>query len=449
MTDQVATLCLRDNYFQTQSLSVAGRVAPALLDAQHRFIQFLEKAGRLDRALEFLPADEVIAERRSKKLGLTAPERAVLLAYSKMWLSDAFVDSDLPEDEWIATALGRYFPQTLREAYAGVMPRHPLRREIIATHVVNSMVNRVGSTFVHRLMETTGARAPEIVRAYLLQREIFGYVALWQSIEALDNKVPDQIQSEMLIEAGRLTVRATSWFLRSRRLAEPMEQTIEQFQPGVETLHAELPRLLDAQARSQLDIHAVRWTQAGVPREIATRVAALDTLFAALDIVEVGRCDDAAGADGGGGVLRALVEARPRVAARSHRADSRRQPLADAREDLDARRSRGAAAHARRQRARGRCRRDEPAALVGKWETCESRRAGARVASARRAARRAGAGSRDALGRPAGAQEPRVRAALGVALAAAAAAALAQARAAYQQAAEEFERLRKTTTRRG
>ncbi|MET0680879.1 MAG: NAD-glutamate dehydrogenase, partial [Burkholderiales bacterium] len=115
----------------------------------------------------------------------------------------------------------------------------------------------------------------------------FGYVPLWQSIEALDNKVPDQTQSEMLIEAGRLTVRATSWFLRSRRLAEPMEQTIERFQPGVETLHGELPRLLDAQARSQLDIQAVRWTQAGMPREIAGRVAALDTLFAALDIVEV------------------------------------------------------------------------------------------------------------------------------------------------------------------
>jgi glutamate dehydrogenase len=287
MTDQVAALVLRDNYFQTQSLSIAGRVSPSLLDAQHRFIQFLEKAGRLDRAIEFLPTDETIAERRAGKLGLTAPERAVLLAYSKMWLSDAVLDSSLPEDEWIATALGRYFPQALREAYAGVMPRHPLRREIIATHVVNSMVNRVGSTFVHRLMETTGAHAPDIVRAYLLQREIFGYVPLWQSIEALDNKVPDQIQSEMLIEAGRLTVRATSWFLRSRRLAEPMGGTIERFQPGVEALHAELHRLLDAAGRSQLDIHAVRWTQAGVPREIAVRVAAFDTLFAALDIVEV------------------------------------------------------------------------------------------------------------------------------------------------------------------
>ena len=287
MTDQVAALVLRDNYFQTQSLSIGGRIAPQLLDQQSRFVQFLEKNGRLNRALEFLPPDEEIAERRAKKIGLTAPERAVLLAYSKMWLKDEFLASALLEDEWIATALGRYFPQALREAYAGVMPRHPLKREIIATHVVNSMVNRVGSTFVHRAMETTGAKPDEIVRAYLLTREVFGYVPLWQSIEALDNKVADSIQADMLIEAGRLIVRASAWFLRSRRLAEPVEQTIERFQPGVEALHAYLLQLLDAPARSQLDIAVVRWTQAGVPQEIALRVAALDTLYAALDIVEI------------------------------------------------------------------------------------------------------------------------------------------------------------------
>jgi glutamate dehydrogenase len=287
MTDQVAALVLRDNYFQTQSLSLGGRIAPQLLDQQQRFIQFLEKGGRLNRALEFLPDDEEIAARRAKKLGLTSPERAVLLAYSKMWLADEFLASALPEDEWVATALGRYFPQALREAYAGAMPRHALKRDIIATHVVNSMVNRVGSTFVHRTMETTGAKPDEIVRAYLLVREVFGYVPLWQSIEALDNKVADSIQADMLIEAGRLIVRATPWFLRSRWLAGPLAATIERFQPGVAALHAHLLQLLDAPARSQLDIAVVRWTQAGVPQEIALRVAALDTLYAALDIVEI------------------------------------------------------------------------------------------------------------------------------------------------------------------
>jgi glutamate dehydrogenase len=287
MTDQVAALVLRDNYFQAQSIAVTGRLQPQLLDAQARFIQFLEKAGRLNRALEFLPSEEQIAERRAAKIGLTAPERAVLLAYSKIWLFDELLASALPEDEWIAGALGRYFPQTLREVYAGVMPRHPLRREITATHVVNSMVNRVGSTFVHRLMESTGAKPAEIVRAYLLTREVFAFVPLWQSIEALDGSVPDAAQAEMLIEGGRLVVRATNWFLRSARLGAPMEPTIDHFRPGIEAIYGRLGELVDAPAAAHIDALAGAWAQAGVPREVAHRVASLDTLFAALDIAEV------------------------------------------------------------------------------------------------------------------------------------------------------------------
>jgi glutamate dehydrogenase len=287
MTGDVAALVLRDNYFQTQAISLAGRVAPRLLDAQARFIAFLEKAGRLHRAIEFLPADDEIAVRRSRKAGLTSPECAVLLAYSKIWLSDEFVGSDLPEDAWIGTALNRYFPAALREQHGALMQRHPLKRDIIATHVVNSMVNRVGPTFVHQLLETTGARVAEIVRAYLLTREVFGFVPLWQKIEALDSKVADAVQAEMLLEGGRLVSRGTTWFLRSPRLAEPMAATIERFAPGVEALHPMIPQLLDAQGSAPLAEQGTRWEKAGVPADLARRVASLDTLFAALDVSDV------------------------------------------------------------------------------------------------------------------------------------------------------------------
>ncbi|HXF45825.1 MAG TPA: NAD-glutamate dehydrogenase domain-containing protein, partial [Burkholderiaceae bacterium] len=164
MTDEVAALVLRDNYFQTQAISYTARIGVKLLDQQARFIRFLEKSGRLNRALEFLPSDEEIAERKARGIGLTRPELAVLLAYSKMWLFDELLASDVPEDPWIGTALARYFPAALRERFAAYIPRHPLRREIIATHVLNSMINRAGATFVHRLMETTGAAPPQIVR---------------------------------------------------------------------------------------------------------------------------------------------------------------------------------------------------------------------------------------------------------------------------------------------
>ncbi len=288
MTDDVAALVLRDNYFQTQALSAINRIAPRLLDAQRRFIQFLEKCGRLSRALEYLPSDDEFGERRARGIGLTAPEGAVLLAYSKMWLYDEVLASSLPDDPWVATALARYFPEPLRKSYASYMPRHPLSREIIATHVINSMVNRVGSTYVHRLMETTGAKPHEIVRAYLLTREIFGFVALWQQIEALDNKVDDAAQMEMLVDASRLLERGTMWFLRSRRLTDDMAATIAHFTPRVEALAARLSELTKAGDSAGVDIVADASAARGVPKSLASRVAALDTLYSMLDIVEVG-----------------------------------------------------------------------------------------------------------------------------------------------------------------
>ncbi len=281
MTDEVGALVLRDNYFQTQALSVTSRIGPKLLDQEARFIRFLEKAGRLNRAIEYLPADDEIADRAAHGRGLTTPERAVLLAYCKMWLFDEIMASDLPEDPWIGTALERYFPAPLRQSLAGYIARHPLKREIVATHVLNSMVNRVGSTFVHRLADMTGAKPAQVVRAYLCTREVMGHVALWQQVEALDNRVPDAVQSEMLIEEGELTSHATTWFLRWRRLAEPMEQTFTRFRAAVEALREPLA----AQAASSPQAQA--WVAAGVPAALAHRVASADGLYAALDIAEV------------------------------------------------------------------------------------------------------------------------------------------------------------------
>jgi glutamate dehydrogenase len=288
MTDDVAALVLRDNYFQTQALSVMNRIAPRLLDAQQRFIQFLEKNGRLSRSIEYLPSDDEIAERRRDGTGLTTPEGAVLFAYSKMWLYDEVLASSLPDDPWVATALARYFPEALRTTYETYMSRHPLSREIIATHVINSMLNRVGSTYVHRLTETTGAKPHEIVRAYLLAREIFGFVELWKEIEALDGKVDNAAQMEMLVDSSRLIERGTIWFLRSRRLTEDMAATIAQFTPRVVALASRLPELTEGGDRARVDAAIDAYATRGVPKSLAARVVALDTLYSTLDIVEVG-----------------------------------------------------------------------------------------------------------------------------------------------------------------
>jgi glutamate dehydrogenase len=222
-----------------------------------------------------------MAERRARGQGLTSPELAVLLAYGKMWLSDVLVESDLPEDLWIGTALQRYFPARLREQFGAWIPRHPLRREIVVTHVVNSMVNRVGPTFVHRLGEISGASPEATVRGYLATREIFGLVATWQQIEALDNQVGAAIQADMVLALGELIAPATSWLLRSGRLSEPMEQVVERFTPAVSALRFRLEQQANHPER------AGAWIDAGVPAALARHAASAAALVAALDIAEM------------------------------------------------------------------------------------------------------------------------------------------------------------------
>ncbi len=288
MTDSVAALVLRDNTFQNQVLAVTCSRGAKLLDAQGRYMRHLSQAGRLNRKIEFLPGDTVLAERQLAGIGLTAPEMAVLLAYHKMELYDLVLASDVPEDPYIATSLQRYFPPLLRERFPQHLLRHPLKREIIATHVVNSMVNRVGPSFVHRLHEETGDAAPEIVRAYLGTRQIFDLVSLWQDNEAMDHQVAATTQNEIVLTSLRLIERGTVWLLHHREALRNLDATIARFAAGAAGVGAGLERWLGTQDREALDAETTRLMGLGVPAPLAQRVARLDAQVSALDIVEVG-----------------------------------------------------------------------------------------------------------------------------------------------------------------
>ncbi|QJR11388.1 NAD-specific glutamate dehydrogenase [Usitatibacter rugosus] len=287
MTEEVGHLVLVDNYYQPQALAVQGVRGEKLLDGQAAFMRVLEKAGKLNRAVEFLPSEDEIAERRVKKLGLTAPERAVLLAYSKIVLSDELDRSTLIDDAYIGRALVDYFPSTLRKEQPAAIAKHPLRREIIATVVANTMINRTGSIFVHRMQEETGASAEEVVRAYILVRDIYGLDPLWLEIDALDNKVPAQLQYELLINVGRVLLRAVLWFLRRRRERLPIAQVLEIFRPSLGALGKQVPAVLSPGDRAAWEAYVHKLTTSGVPKPLAERLASLESLYAVLDVTEV------------------------------------------------------------------------------------------------------------------------------------------------------------------
>jgi glutamate dehydrogenase len=293
MTDDVARLVLRNNYRQTQALSLALKQAPSMLGVHARLIQYLEQKGTLSRELESLPSEEVLAERRAARAGLVSPELAILLAHAKIDLFDELVASTLPDDDYAAEELVRYFPRILSERFRDEMEGHRLRRELIATYVTNSLVNRAGMTFAFRLGEETGADGADIARAYMVAREVFGLRALWTAIEELDSSVPADVQMEMLLEARKLVERATRWLVRSRPRPLDIAAEIERFAPGAALLETTLGELLHGPDRAALERCASQYVTAGVPDELAARIAGLGAMFSTLDIVEVA---DATGA---------------------------------------------------------------------------------------------------------------------------------------------------------
>jgi glutamate dehydrogenase len=287
MTDEVAKLVLADNYYQTQSIDVARHRPLYLLDGQQRLMQALEAAGRLNRAIEFLPSDDEILRRRAHQQGLTAPEGAVVLAYAKMWLFDELMASSLPDDPYFNRKLQAYFPQVLNDKFSDAIAAHPLKREIIATSVTNSVLNRTGATFVNYVAAEASTTASHVVRAYTLAREIFDLEPLWDRIDALDHRVGSALQLDLLSQLTTIAQRASRWILRVCADGTELPTVIQRYQPGARELRTHLGAWLSAEANGQWQAEVQSLMDAGVEPDLAQNLAALGHLFPALDLVDV------------------------------------------------------------------------------------------------------------------------------------------------------------------
>ncbi len=286
-TDDVAAHVLRDNYGQNVLLGMARVLSPRLVSVHRRFMQKLEQAGELDRALEFLPDDAELARREEAGTGLVSPENAVLIAYSKMTLTQHIEDSTLPEEPWFQRILADYFPPAIAERFADDLPNHPLHREIITTSLVNDMINRSGTTFVHRAIEETGADLTQVTRAYSVVRAVFGLPELWAEIEALENQVPTAAQHAGYQEIRRLVDRATRWFVDVRFPLGDVAAEIERYQPVVQRLGSRCSDLMRGRERETLFSDADKLIELGLPRDLSLRLAELLSAFLLLDVVEI------------------------------------------------------------------------------------------------------------------------------------------------------------------
>lgn len=286
MTDEVAKLVLRDNYEQTQMISLEATVAQHTFDIFRQYLTELEKQGRLDRKLEFLPDDKALLERKATNKPLTRPEIAMILSYNKMYLKRDILASKVPDDEYFDRFLLSAFPKPLQEKYLPQMKEHSLRREIVSTQLCKVISDRMGINFVERMQRETGASMAFVIRAYIVARDIFQMESIWQQIMALDYKVPANTQYRMMLQLFYVIRRGTRWFLRNRKPSMGIEETIKEFSPSVDNLIKQLPLLLEGSDKAGYDAFVDHLTEQGVPTALAINIASCNSLFTSLDIIE-------------------------------------------------------------------------------------------------------------------------------------------------------------------
>ncbi|MBU0522239.1 MULTISPECIES: NAD-glutamate dehydrogenase [Pseudomonas] len=286
MTDEVGNLVLGNNYKQTQALSLAARRALPRIAEYKRLMNDLEGRGKLDRAIEFLPAEEAINERVAAGHGLTRAELSVLISYSKIDLKEALLNSQVPDDDYLTRDMETAFPPSLVSKFSQAMRRHRLKREIVSTQIANDLVNHMGITFVQRLKESTGMSPANVAGAYVIVRDIFHLPHWFRQIESLDYQVSADVQLELMDELMRLGRRATRWFLRARRNEQNAARDVAHFGPHLKELGLKLDELLSGEIRDTWQARYQAYVEAGVPELLARMVAGTSHLYTLLPIIE-------------------------------------------------------------------------------------------------------------------------------------------------------------------
>jgi glutamate dehydrogenase len=286
MEEEVGQLVLRNNYTQTQTLSIAAFYGERLLPQHINAIRTLEERG-LSRAIEYLPDDVELNQRLEQGGALTRPELSVLLSYSKMDFYDALLASSLPDDAALAGEVEAYFPSAMRKRFHDYIHSHRLKREIIATHLTNRFIAQMGLSFHFALGAVMGVSSPEIARAWFVAQEIMHSSKLISEIEALDNKVEAGLQLECLLNVAEILGKIIVWLLKRHPDSIDIDATIKDYRPHVERVMTRLDDYLTPHDKELIEAQKTRFSDAGVTQDLASELSHLSHRVASLEIAGI------------------------------------------------------------------------------------------------------------------------------------------------------------------
>lgn len=287
MTSEVSQLVLDDCYQQTEGISVTAFAGVHELREQQRFIQSLQKKGLLDPALEFLPNDEQFGHRLANQQGLTRPELATLVSYAKMQLKSDLLACELEQHDELQQFLFAGFPTSLQQDFAPAISQHPLAKQIIATKLANHLVNRMGLSFVFRLVDEIGVNLTDIVACFYIADQVWSMDNLFAHVRQADNQLSSEQQLSILSQARQQLRRSVRWLLRHYDPMLSWRDNVSLYRQTLTTLQQQLPTLLDADELAFYHAQQQSLTQSGLSKESAQQMASLSYLWCAFDLTHL------------------------------------------------------------------------------------------------------------------------------------------------------------------
>lgn len=286
MTSEVAQLVLKNNKMQSLCLSMAQLHGVDDLNWAKMLMRTLEGRGLLNRRVEFLPTDEQLELRRQSSLGLTRPELAVLLAYSKLSFYDDLLATSFPDDAYLSQDLLQYFPKAMQQRFRDMIEGHRLRREIISTHITNDIINMGGVTLLARLGHASSEDPAAVAKAFVAVRDGHELLELSRSIEALAGSVRGDVQLALYAHVQEHVLRAMKTLLMGSSLSETLDVVVGRLRTAVRLVSGSLETLLPQRLVLRLRDAIQVYENQGVALPLARSLAVLPVLHPLFDLLD-------------------------------------------------------------------------------------------------------------------------------------------------------------------
>ena len=217
-------------------------------------MQAMEERGLVRGGEDSLPTYEELSERRSRYPGLTRPELAVVTAYTKINLARRLEGAPLVDDAYLVERfLKPYFPPSVVDRFSNEIAHHRLRRELIATRLVNELVDVMGSTFIFTMARDHGVQAQEAIRAWIIAGDIIDLHSRAETLRAHAYLMTAEAEVGAFLALERATRSASNWALRYCTVEVAIGDAVEKFRPLFQNLSGDFESMLLSTERDRFE----------------------------------------------------------------------------------------------------------------------------------------------------------------------------------------------------